>query len=166
MGDLQGDGFAAEKPVHPVRIERAFALGRTEVTLEDYGQFIQASGRIAANDKGWGCVQRPVIYVSWDDANAYANWLSAQTGKRYRLPSEAEWEYAARAGTVTTRYWSNHAREACRYATVHDATSKNENKEFFWNNHECDDGTAQTSPVGKFVANAFGLHDMLGNVEE
>jgi formylglycine-generating enzyme required for sulfatase activity len=164
MGDLQGGGFALEKPVHPVRIERAFALGRSEVTFEDYDRFVQVVGGVSANDKGRGRAQRPVINVSWDDANAYAKWLSAQTGKRYRLPSEAE--YAARAATQATRYWGNSAREACRYANVHDVTSKNENTTFFWSNHECDDGTAQTATVGKFVANAFGLRDMLGNVEE
>jgi serine/threonine-protein kinase PpkA len=165
MGDLQGDGPAQEKPTHALRVERAFAMGRTEITFEDYERFARASGRGAVKDEGWGRGRRPVINLSWDDANAYAQWLSAQTGKRYRLPSEAEWEYAARAGTETARYWGNDADAACQYANVKNSADS-QVKRFVADHHNCTDGYAQTAPVGRFAANAFGLKDMLGNVWE
>jgi len=107
-----------------------------------------------------------VIDVSWEDATAYAEWLSQQTGEQYRLPTEAQWEYAARAGTSTARYWGNNADEACRYANVHDKTSKKENSWASWTHHNCSDGYANTAPVGSFEANPFGLYDMLGNIWE
>jgi formylglycine-generating enzyme required for sulfatase activity len=107
----------------------------------------------------------PVVCVSWNDATAYAEWLSDQTGKQYRLPTEAEWEYATRAGTKTARYWGNNPDDACRYANVHDNTSKKENG-FSWTHHKCTEGYAKTAPVGQFQPNGFGLFDMLGNVWE
>ena len=165
MGDLQGNGPAQEKPAHALRVERAFALGRTEITFEDYDRFTRASGRGALKDEGWGRGRHPVINLSWDDANAYAQWLSEQTGKRYRLPSEAEWEYAARAGTETARYWGNDADAACQYANVKNSADSKV-KRFVADHHNCTDGYAQTAPVGRFAANAFGLKDMLGNVWE
>jgi len=106
-----------------------------------------------------------VINVNWDDAKAYTAWLSRKTGHTYRLPSEAEWEYAARAGTTAARYWGASADDACGYANGHDRTSKRVNQ-FDWSSHDCDDGYAQTAPVGSFEANVFGLHGMLGNVWE
>ncbi len=94
----------------------------------------------------------------------YAKWLGGQTGKRYRLPTEAEWEYAARAGTQTRRYWGDDPDEACKYANVADQTAK---EQFAWSGvHNCSDGYAVTSPVGRFKPNDFKLYDMLGNVWE
>ncbi|MDP7344066.1 MAG: SUMF1/EgtB/PvdO family nonheme iron enzyme, partial [Alphaproteobacteria bacterium] len=107
----------------------------------------------------------PVVCISHEDAKDYTAWLSRETGHSYRLPSEAEWEYAARANTRSARYWGASADRACRYENVHDRTSLRVNK-FQWTSHDCEDGYAQTSPVGKFGANAFGLYDMLGNVRE
>jgi formylglycine-generating enzyme required for sulfatase activity len=103
--------------------------------------------------------------VSWNDAVAYVEWLSEQTGHKYRLPTEAEWEYAARAGTETARDWGNDPNKACSYANVHDNTSKAENG-FSWKHHECTDGYAKTAPVGSFKPNTFELFDVLGNVWE
>jgi len=108
----------------------------------------------------------PVVCVSWNDAIAYTEWLTQQTGKHYRLPSESEWEYAARASTKTSRYWGNNPDDACRYANIHDNTSIKE-KGYSWeHHHKCTDGYVKTAPVGKFRANGFGLYDTIGNVWE
>lgn len=103
----------------------------------------------------------PVTCVSWLDANAYAEWLSRKTGGVYRLLSDAEWEYAARAGTTTARYWGESAAHGCSYANGADITLRPEYPE--WPIADCDDGYVYTSTVGSFTANEFGLHDMLGN---
>jgi len=139
MGDIQGGGYSDEKPVLMVSIKR-FAMGQNEVTFAEYDKFAEATGREKPSDSGWGRGNRPVINVSWHDATAYTKWLSQQTGKQYSLPSEAQWEYAARAGTTTARYWGNDADDACRYANVHDKTSKKENTGFSWTHHKCTDG--------------------------
>jgi formylglycine-generating enzyme required for sulfatase activity len=121
-----------------------------EVTFEEYDRFTTATGRRRPHDQGWGRASRPVVDVSWNDAVAYAAWLSSETGHEYRLPSEAEWEYAARAGT-TTRYGLGQNigrnRASCRTCGSR------------W------DGD-QTAPAGSFAANGWGLHDMHGNVYE
>ena len=107
MGCVSGRGCVdGEHPVHEVRLE-GFELSRYEVTFEEYDLFTDAAGRERAVDEGWGRGRRPVINVSWADAVAYAKWLSAETGRRYRLPSEAEWEYAARSGTATAYSWGS-----------------------------------------------------------
>jgi len=102
--------------------------------------------------------------VSWNDAVAYTEWLSEQTGQNYRLSSEAEWEYGARAGSESKYYWGNDADEACSYANVVDKTTKE--KHSGWTIHNCTDGYVEIAPVGKFKANGFGLNDMTGNVWE
>jgi len=104
MGDIQGGGQRNERPVHEVGIAKPFKIGRYEVTFEEYDQFVSATGLVLPDDQGWGRGRQPVINVSWQDATAYTDWLSERTGKRYRLPTEAEWEYAARAKTET-KYW-------------------------------------------------------------
>jgi len=106
----------------------------------------------------------PVVCVSWHDAMAYAQWLSKQTGYTYRLPTEAEWEYAARAGTTTMRYWGDDPAQACQHANVADQTAKKAFPD--WAAHPCDDRYVNTAPVGSFQPNAWRLHDMLGNVWE
>ena len=109
---------------------------------------------------------QPVVCVTWHDAAAYAEWLSGQTGQNYRLPTEAEWEYAARAGTETARYWGDAADEACGYANVGDQSLKGELSALPYTIHNCADGYVYTAPAGSFRANRFGLYDMLGNVWE
>ena len=141
----QGD----EKPVHEVRIA-SFALSKYEVTFEEYDQFTAATGRERAADEGWGRGRRPVIFVLWKDAVAYTEWLSEAMGERYRLPSEAEWEYAARAGSVTKYSWGN--KIGRNRANCEGCGSQ-------WDNR-------QTAPVGSFGPNGWGLHDMHGNVRE
>ncbi|MGQ0675796.1 MAG: SUMF1/EgtB/PvdO family nonheme iron enzyme [Rhodospirillales bacterium] len=179
------DQFASrERPQHSVSI-RSFALGKYEVTRGQFGQFVRESG-YSAEGKCWywtgteakqdpsrdwrspGFSQSerdPVACVNWDDAKAYVAWLSRKTGKGYRLPSEAEWEHAARAGSTSARHWGEDASQACGYANVHDATSKERNK-FAWDAHGCNDSQQFTAPVGSYKPNGFGLHDMLGNLWE
>ena len=150
MGCVSGrDCEDDEHPVHEVRVE-SFELGKYEVTFEEYDRFTAATGRDRADDEGWGRGRRPVINVSWEDAEAYTKWLSGQTGERYRLPSEAEWEYAARAGSVTKYSWGNEIgsnRANCRACGSQ------------WDKK-------QTAPVGSFSPNGWGLHDLHGNVWE
>jgi formylglycine-generating enzyme required for sulfatase activity len=168
-----------------VKIDRPFAIGKYEVTRNQFSVFASETGRGAgggceyfagrkwqqSDSKGWndpGFHQTgsdPVTCVSWNDAQAYLNWLSRKTGRLYRLPSESEWEYAARANTETARYWGNDTARACGYANLHDQTGNRVNH-FKWTHYDCDDGYAQTAPVGRFQANAFGLHDILGNIVE
>ena len=138
-----------ELPVHEVRL-RSFALSMHEVAFTEYDRFAAARGRDRPNDEGWGRGDRPAINVSWEDAAAYAAWLSAETGEEYRLPSEAEWEYAARAGTTTSYSWGPFIGR--NQANCEGCGSR-------W------DG-ARTAPAGSFEANAWGLHDMHGNAWE
>ena len=106
----------------------------------------------------------PVLCVSWNDARAYAQWLTKKTGKRYRLPTEAEWEYSARAGSVTARYWGDDPGQACRFANVADQSRFQ--TWGFGQKHECTDGHYFTAPAGGYAPNRYGLYDMLGNAWE
>ena len=141
-----------EGPAHVVAIAKSFAAGKYEVTFAEWDACVVGGGcnGYRPADQGWGRGSRPVINVSWEDAKAYVGWLSQRTGQQYRLLTESEWEYAARAGT-STRYWWG------------DLVGRG--------NANCDgcgtqwDGK-QTAPAGSFKPNAFGLHDMLGNVLE
>jgi len=162
MGNPQGD--RNQRPAHWVDV-KMFGLGKYEVTFAEYDKFVEAVGKRKSNDYGWGRGNLPVINIYWDDAVAYADWLSQQTGQRYRLPFEVEWEYAARAGVTASNYWDNKTDKACYHANVHDITSKTENR-YSWPHYNCTDRYANTAPVGRFKPNAFGLFDMLGNVWE
>jgi len=141
--------YSREKPVHRVSIDR-FAMGQTEVTFAEYDKYAQATGKSKPSDKGWGRGNRPVINVSWHDAVAYAKWLSQETGYIYRLPTEAEWEYAARAGTDTKYWWGD--KIGTNNANCYGCGSKWDDK--------------QTAPVRSFAANPYGIYDTVGNVWE
>ena len=107
MGDVQGKGSKDEKPVHEVHIGKRFGMSRYELTFDQYDEFARATGRDLPDDEEFGRGRRPVIRVSWNEAVDDAAWLSQQTGKRYRLPTEAEKEYAARGGTETADWWGD-----------------------------------------------------------
>ena len=150
MGCVSGRGCVDDElPVRDVRVA-SFALSKYEVTFEEYERFATATGRRQPGDWGWGGGSRPVAGVSWEDAMAYADWLSDETGERYRLPSEAEWEYAARAGTRTAYSWGQNIGR--NRANCDSCGSR-------WDDDEA-------APVGSFAANTWGLHDMHGNVSE
>lgn len=138
-----------EGPLHEVTI-RAFAMGTTELTFADYDLCTAAAVSAEADDEGWGRGLRPVINISWNDAQRYATWLSQQTGKRYRLPSEAEWEYAARGGTSTTYWWGMEIDGDHTHCGDCDGSGK----------------TEQTLPVKSLPPNGFGLFEVSGNVWE
>jgi formylglycine-generating enzyme required for sulfatase activity len=172
MGSNEGD--SDEKPVHKVSITQAFAMGRYEVTVAEFRQFVNATGYKTEAETGDGCYihkngwskvkdvnwhnpnffqndNHPVVCISWNDAQAYSKWLSKQTGKKYRLPTEAEWEYVARAGTTTDYWWGNTASP--EYANYDDRGAVEQR----W---------GYTAPVGSFGANPFGIYDTVGNVWE
>ncbi len=151
MGDLSGDGDSDEKPVHRVTI-RPFELGKYEVTFAQWNACVDdgGCGGYRPRDRDWGQGNRPVINISWDDAQSFIGWLNGKTNGNYRLPTEAEWEYAARAGTTTQYSWGYSIGR--NRANCNDCGSQ-------WDDE-------QTAPVGSFEANAWGLHDMHGNVWE
>ena len=149
--DTEEGRYDNEGPVRKVNISHRIAMGRYEVTFAEYDRFAEATSRTKPDDEGWGRGTRPVINVSQTDAKAYAAWLSEQTGKRYRLPSESEWEYAARAGTSTRYSWGDEIN--CGQAR-------------YGQGIECSDSLDGTVPVGSFEPNAFDLYDMHGNVWE
>ena len=145
MGSLR---YQNEGPVHKVTIAK-LAVSKFEVTFDEWNACIAFGDCPKVNDNGWGMGQQPVVNVTWDDAQRYAAWLSLMTGKSYRLLSEAEWEYAARAGTSTEYFWGQEIGTG--NANCLDCGSK-------WN--------GRPAPINSFAANAFGLHDMHGNLWE
>ena len=154
-----------EGPQHEVVFAKPFAVGKYEVTFREWETCVAGKVCAQVGDNGSGRDRRPVINVSYEQALGYVEWLSARTGKKYRLLSEAEWEYAARGGSDYARFWGNATNLACQFANVYDASGKTVQKmdsETF----DCDDGYSHTSPVGTFKPNNFGLYDMLGNVFE
>ena len=176
--------FSLEWEQRPVAIERPFAIGRREVTIEEFTAFVGATGHVMELSCRIGDASRPsfpavkvgsylspgfavtpahpVVCVSWSDAKGYADWLSKRTGHVYRLPTEAEWEYAARAGTVTRYYFGNVDTDACHHANFADDSLDVDYKQA-----HCSDGVGfGTAAVGSYAANPWGLHDVHGNAAE
>lgn len=179
-----------EGPQHVVTIPNPFAISRCEITVGQFKQFVQETNhRTTVEENGKGCFvwnvdqktfeqqpernwknpgfaqtdAHPVVCVSWDDAQAYVKWLSHRTGAVYRLPTEAEWEYVARAGTKTARYYQDDKQ--CDYANGAGQETKSIASSD-WTLAECSDGHVYTAPVASFGENQFGLFDLLGNVWE
>ena len=189
MGDLSGEGDDDEKPVHSVAVS-AFKLGKYEVTVGQFRRFVTATeyrtdaernangndGCYAYTGDGWKWTwgrswrnpgysmedDQPVTCVSWNDVRAFIAWLAVQTGESYRLPSEAEWEYAARAGSTTKYHFGNAGSRLCRYANHGDTSTDYSDR-----NRSCSDGIGErTAAVGRYQPNSYGLYDMHGNVWE
>jgi len=176
-----------EQPQHRVDIAYSLAVGRFEITRDEYAEFVRAT-RLA--DPGgcnvhepprWPTImglnwhntgfpqsgRDPVVCVSWLEAQAYTRWLSQKTGHQYRLLSEAEWEYADRAGTRSQAYWGDDPNEACKFANGVDATLTERFPKGKWEDRvPCHDGNIFTAPGGSYQPNAFGLYDMEGNAFE
>jgi formylglycine-generating enzyme required for sulfatase activity len=149
MGGATAIISSDEAPRHEVNIT-SFMVSVYEITFAEYDRFALATGRKKSKNSGWDRKTHPVVGISWDDAIAYTRWLSKQTGKRYRLLSEAEWEYAARAGTTTPFWWG--ARSGTNNAHCFDCKS--------------DFSTSKPARVGTYKPNAYGLYDTAGNLFE
>ena len=158
MGDQDGDGGVDEKPVHWVTIE-PFRMGKYEITFAQWDACVMQGGcnDYRPVDEGWGRDNRPVINVSWEDVQAFISWLNGKTGENYRLPSEAEWEYAARAGSSLKYPWGYEAsHEHANYGSDECCSEQAIGHERW----------GKSVPVGQFPPNKFGLFDMIGNVWE
>jgi formylglycine-generating enzyme len=175
-----------EGPQRRIAFAHDFAVGRFEVTRGQYAAFARATGHAAGNgcytdrvpedpwtpdpkgtwrDPGFSQGEdHPVVCVSWEDAQAYVAWLNSRTRGGYRLLSEAEWEYAARAGTTSAYTWGSNVNQGCSYANGADASARADYP--YWNTMKCSDGALYTARGGAYQSNAFGLFDMIGNVEE
>jgi formylglycine-generating enzyme required for sulfatase activity len=155
------EGRDDDEQQHEVCVD-GFYMGKYEVSNKQFRRFHPSHDSNASKGRTLNKENQPAVYVSWEGASDYASWLSEKSGKDIRLPTEAEWEYAARGRTDSARYWGDSANSACAYANVHDKTSKQKNN-FSWSHFNCVDGHAVTSPAGSFLPNSYGLYDMLGN---
>jgi len=178
--------YGDELPLHRTCVD-GFWAGKTEVTRRQFQRFIQATGYVTEAEKqGFSTIWRgtwlmkqgyhwrnvefdqnpdhPVVHVSWNDAKAMAQWLTEHYEVFFRLPTEAEWEYACRADTESIRFWGDDPNEACEYANIADRTVLTRFTDLII--HDCDDGHMYTSPVQSFTSNGYGLFDVLGNVWE
>jgi formylglycine-generating enzyme required for sulfatase activity len=180
QGSAESSSSSFVKPMHWVVIDHPIAMSTNAVTVDEFRAFIADTGRDMQGcdiyDGQWKHEQanswrdpgfeqtaaHPVTCASWNDAKAYAQWLSAKTGQRYRLPSSSEWEYAARAGGDAPQPWNPNGSDACLNANVADLSAARRYPG--WVAFACNDGYVYTAPVGSFKASAFGLNDMLGNV--
>ena len=161
-GETETDARPNEKPQRPVTFSEMFAIGVTEVSFAEYDACVAAGGCSGQpSDNGWGRGRRPVINVSWDDAQKYTAWLSAKTGRSYLLPTEAQWEYAARAGDNTPLIGGS-AAAICAFAN-----GAGQESGLRWANGACTDPAVdRTLPTGMLGANKFGVKDVIGNVAE
>ncbi len=188
------DASTGESPAVAISFTRPFHVSRREITVGEFRRYVDATGAQPApgcrvwlggqwvhdQNRSWrdpGSAlppqdTEPVVCVNWDDGRAYAEWLSELSGKRYRLPSEAEWEYVARGGTSFPRFWGEHDSSehavlslACDFANVYD-TAAVDTYDFPWPNARCSDRVAGLAPVGQYKPNAFGTFDIIGNVRE
>ena len=163
MGNLKDRKNSREASIHSVTVPD-FKLGKYEVTFTQWDACVAdgGCGRYTPDDEGWGRGNRPVINVSWNDVQYFIDWLNAKTGGNFRLPSEAEWEYAARAGSTTKYHFGNSESQLCRYGNHADSST-----DFSRRNESCSDGVGErTAEVGRYQPNSFGLYDMHGNVWE
>jgi formylglycine-generating enzyme required for sulfatase activity len=174
-GAYEVDEASGEGPPIPIDLRRSFALGRTEVTRAQFADFTAATGHELTSDcqpTEATSPDHPMSCVKFEDAAAYIQWLATETKQPYRLPSESEWEYAARAGTTWPRPWgANNSFEgvsislSCDHANVYD-TSAQAQHSLPWPYARCNDQFPEVAPVGSFPANAYRLHDMIGNLRE
>jgi len=149
MGSANSLPYHDERPQHEITLQ-SFSMSRYEITFEEYDRFAKATGHSLPDDRGWGREKRPVINVNWHEASQYTKWLTEQTGHQYRLPSEREWEYAAKAGTETLYWWGMKLGKKNANCSICGS---------LW------DGK-KTAPVGSFKPNAFEIYDTIGNVME
>jgi formylglycine-generating enzyme required for sulfatase activity len=183
MGHDKWASYVDNKPAHPVTIKK-FALAKHEVTNKEFQQFLTETKYILKMDtlgRDYNCIEltfkdekplfrkfsvdwknvpafEPAVCIGYEDIESYVTWLAKSTNKPYRLPSEAEWEYSARAGTKSKFFYGNDKHQACAYGNINDVNRDN--------NHECDDGYKDYAPIGMFKANPWGLFDIIGNADE
>ncbi len=168
MGSDPGEPgrYDDEGPQREVCVD-TFMLSRYEVTNAQYRLLRPEHDSRSHEGESLNGEHQPVVFVSWNEAKNYARWLSGKTGRQFRLPNEAEWEYAARAGNQAAHFWGEDQSRTCRYANVGDRTAGNNWQNWAnWPIFGCDDGYTVSAPVGSFAANPLGLYDMLGNVWE
>lgn len=189
MGTQSGD--PDERPSRRIRLTRAVPVARTEVTVAEFRRFVEDTGYVTVAERDAGCYhwayswrrsaeyswrnpgfaqtdQHPVVCVAYEDARAYADWVSGQSGTRYRLPSEAEWEYIARGGQGAGGPWADEAARACDYANVSDLDRADAHglESSPTNVFPCRDRAIATAAVGAYAPNPYGVHDILGNASE
>lgn len=181
--DAEAGRFEDEGPQHTVTLTRAFLVSRAPITRAEYEAFVRATKRsdatgcasmsaegkwVKTSSLGWNnpgfeqTAEHPVVCVSWEDAGAYARWLAGKTGRSYRLLTEAEFEYMARAGSATAFAWGASDQDMCAHANGFDASARKIYPD--WPAAPCDDGYAHTAPVHAFPPNAFGVYGAVGNV--
>ena len=168
MGSPDSEGSSSEHPRHQVRIDYPLAVAKYTVTWDEYELCVSMRGcDMPFGDTGLGRGKKPIINVSWEEAQKYVAWLSRMTGKPYRLLSDAEWEYAARGITTVDAphpkyFWGDDDKDICAHANLADQSFRKEG--YRGDIADCDDEFRKFAPVGQFPANAFDLHDMAGNV--
>jgi len=166
--DKVESGHLDEKPQRTVKLSRPFAVAKTETTFAQWDACVADGKCPKADDAGFGRGKFPAVYISWPEAKSYVAWLSAKTGKSYRLLTESEFEYAVRGGTKTAWFWGGNddKKKTCDYANLHDEKGKEAHPNYVWSHLLCNDGAAENAEVGQYKPNPFGLHDMLGNIRE